>query len=131
MLNNDKNAPYIFAGMAFLTAWAWQKMRAIKDNGTEVSDCISGITDGECKTIAAGIKEVFDSNLFYWDADEQEIIAQFRRIDGACAYRKVFSYFGTLDSITRGDGDLDFWMAKLTTETRNACKTFCGGLANF
>jgi len=131
MLNQDKNAPYIFAGMAFLLALVWQKLRNVKENGTEVSDCTSSLSDGECKTIADAIKEVFDSNLFYWDSDEQEILAQFRRLTDACSYRKVFSYFGTLDSITRGDGDLDFWMSKLTSETRNACKTFCGGLANF
>lgn len=138
MKDND-NLVWVAIGLAVLVGF-FVKKRGSGGNNADLNtsgipdDCTPASSDSELQGIAKGLKEIFHGFNFYLsDADNNRIKSLFSRLGNSCDYRKMSAYFGTLDSWTKGSGNLDYWMSidNVDESTREYCRNYAFGLSTF
>jgi len=126
----DKNTLYMLLGGALL-AYLLGKSRGSAGKGTTLQDCVSGNSDSDIESRADKLRQIFTNEWFYNGDETPLITAQWRGLLDSCAVRKLYSYFGVLDSTLYGSGDLDYWMGKTTDACKKSCRDNGFGVVTF
>lgn len=133
---NETQIKYLAGGVLLVGVMAYflgRKKRPGEDLGGVTVDtgCTSSMSENTAYEIATNLKSIF-GEWYVSDTDETAVKQLCRSIPDECGAKKVHQYFGTLETVFYGDGDLNYFCrSRLTEPTKDAIRPYFGVTANF